>query len=236
MATVPAKPARLTASSITDTTVRLRGTDPANGGSSITTRRVFGSRFGTLTTTVHSFDLDFVWEGLLPGFRYDFWWQVGNALGDSPVSDRISIVTLRVPDQPAAPVLSEIDQTTFRASFPDPYDGGTGIFNRMIGITTSPTALPTVQLPYHGALFDLYGTTGLGAPLLPGRTYYVRSAVRNSVGDSPWSIPTTLVLVAGAFVKSGGVWKRAVPYVRDGGVWKLVRPQGRILGIWEETG
>lgn len=236
MATVPAKPSKLTASAITDDSVHLHGVDPNNGGSAITGRRMLGARYGSLTVTSHLTGLDYTWTGLQSGFRYDFWWRVSNAIGSSPDSDKISITTLRVPDAPVAPTLSDIQQTTFRASYPDPYDGGTGIFNRQIGITTSPSALPTVGLAYHGALFDLYGTTGFGGPLNPGGTYYVRARVANSVGFSPWGSPTTLVLIAGAWVKSGGIWRRAVPYVRDGGVWKLARPQGRILGIWEETG
>jgi|SRR5918993_572017 hypothetical protein len=234
---VPGKAPKLTISNITSNSARIRGVDPYNGGSSIDVRELLGQREGTPSPTSKSFDLDYTWNDLLPGTRVSFWWRAHNRFGWGAFSDKVTITLLRTPNAPVAPTLRVIDQTTFRASYPDPFAGGSGIFNRHIGITTSPTALPTVLLPYHGSWFDLYGDgPSLGGPLTPGGTYYVRAQVRNSIGFSPWSAPSTLYLIAGAYVKHNGVWRRAVPYVKVGGVWKLSWPRGRILGIWEETG
>ena len=232
---VPGKPARLTVSEVTSNSARFRGVDPAGV---INIRQIFGQRRGTPTPTVHTFDLDYTWVNLLPGTTADFWWRAGNnSSGWGPVSDKVAVTQLRTPNAPVAPTLSSITQTTFRASWPDPFAGGTGINNRKIGITTSPTALPTVMLPYHGSVFDLYGsTTELGAPLEPGGTYYVRARAGNSIGFGPWGPATKLELVGGAWVKHEGIWRRAVPYVKVAGVWELTLPQGRILGIWEECG
>lgn len=238
MATVPSKPGLLTASEKTSNSVRLRGVDPANGGSTINAREIYGQRRGTPSPTVHTgYDLDYTWVNLLPGTTCDFWWRVHNGVGWSAFSSKLAVTLLNTPNAPNAPTLSSITQTTFRASFADPFAGGTGINGRYIGITTSPTALPTIQLPYHGSNFDLYGSTvQYGAPLEPGGTYYVRAQAKNSIGTGPWGPATQLNLVGGAWVKYQGVWRRATPYVKDAGVWKLTWPQGRILGIWEETG
>ena len=237
MTTVPSNPGLLTASEKNSNSVRLRGVDPANVGSSINAREIYGQRRGTPSPTVHTgYDLDYTWNNLLPGTTCDFWWRVHNGVGWSAFSSKLAVTLYSTPNAPVAPTLSSITQTTFRASWPDPFAGGTGINSRKIGITTSPTALPTTALPYHGSNFDLYGSTGLGGPLEPGGTYYVRAQAGNSIGFGPWGPATELDLVGGAWVKHEGVWRRATPYVRDAGVWKLTLPQGRILGIWEECG
>ena len=232
MASVPNQGHILSASELTDSSVRLTSFDPGNNGSPITKREIYGQRTGTATATVHPFDLDYTWTGLLPGTLHRFWWRAGNAIGWGPYSDKLAITTKRIPDTPGPPAIKDITQNTFRASWSDPYDGGTGIIDRLTGVSLSATAMPTDvdTFRYHGSYVDVFG------PLSPGRTYYVRNRVTNSIGASAWSSATVLHLVAGAFVKTGGLWKPAVPYVKVAGVWKVARPQGRILGIWEVTG
>lgn len=231
MATVPAKPPPLTPQLIRDTSVRLVGHDGSNGGSSIIGREIYGQTVG-LGVAVHIFDLNYDWVGLIPKSKVQFWWRNRNAIGFSPFSDKITVQMLGVPEPPIAPIFGSIDQLSFKASYPDPANNGSGIFNRFLGFTTSPATLPTTLFPYHGAFLDTY----VGFGLVPGGTYFVRGKVRNSLGDSAWGAAGVVHLIAGAWVKNAGVWREAVPYVRDAGTWKLVRPQGRILGIWEETG
>jgi hypothetical protein len=42
-------------------------------------------------------------------------------------------------------------------------------------------------------------------------------------------------LYKGCWIRSGGVWKQAVPYVRTGGIWKQAVPYIRTGGVWKGT-
>lgn len=69
----------------------------------------------------------------------------------------------------------------------------------------------------------------------PSTKYYFWGRVRNADGWSAWSPIKTATLLAGAFVKVGPVWKRAIPYVRTGGAWKMAQPMGSTMGNWKKA-
>lgn len=64
-------------------------------------------------------------------------------------------------------------------------------------------------------------------------TYYFWARARNEVGWGPYSPVRGVQLHAGALVKVGGEWKRAIPFVRTGGVWKIARPWTMSMGVWK---
>lgn len=228
-ATAPDHPSIPVASSITATTVRLRFTDGANNGAPIDQRQLghSSSATGNPTATLAS-DGDTTVGGLEPGRRYYWKARIHNAKGWSIWGNAVGVTQLDSPDSPGMVTVTEIKQTSLKASFTDsPDTGGSAILERQLGYSTSSTGNPTVTLSYSGPM-----TVN---NLSPGTTYYFRSRSRNAVGWSAWSAPRTARTIAGAFVKVGGVWKPAVPYVRVGGVWKVARPWSRMFGFWQES-
>lgn len=164
--------------------------------------------------------------GLAAGTTWYFWARGRNALGWGGWSNRGAATTWRVPDAPGAPVLSQITQTSLRAVFTGNYEGGTPVVEWQIAYGRHPT-VPEVYVGGYNLPIN---------NLMPGELYYFWSRGRNSVGWSPLSAVSTARLIAGAYVKVGTVWKRAVPYVKVGTVWKVARPWAKIASIWKETG
>lgn len=75
--------------------------------------------------------------------------------------------------------------------------------------------------------------------LTPGVEYtftvYAYNGSADNGGYSDASTPNSISMLAGAWVRVGGVWKIAVPYVRTGGVWKMAIPYVRSGGAWKLT-
>jgi chitodextrinase len=102
-----------------------------------------------------------------------------------------------------------------------------------------PVTLYTIS---YGTAIDATGSTTTTADdnktitgLSPGVKYYFKVKAANSVGEGPYSSISNTTTVAGAYVRSSGVWKKAIPYVKVAGVWKLARPYGKILGLWKKS-
>ncbi len=225
-ASVPSPPTVCTISSVTANSVFVTFGDGASNGAAIDARQI---GYGTSSTNVQhtvSSDKSTTVSGLSPGTTYYFWARTHNAKGWSAWGPRTSKTTLKAPDAPNPPVVSDPTQTTVVASFTDNGNGGSAILERQIGYGTSPSA-PSASVTYSGV------TTITG--LQPATTYYFWSRVRNATGWSAYSASRTARTIAGAFVKVGAEYKEAIPYVKDGGVWKLARPYSRIAGVWKVT-
>lgn len=225
-ATVPAPPSIPTLSSVTSTSVAVSFTDGSNGGAAIDSRQIgYGTNSSAPTTTVSSDGSDTI-SGLTPGTLYYFWARTHNSKGYSAWSARAQTTTLKVPDAPSTPILTDISPTTVTVSWTPNSDGGTPITDFEVGYATSssaPTSFVTGTSPKI--------ITGL----TPGVTYYFWVRAQNSVGWGSYSASANVMTIAGVRIKDGGVWKIAVPYVRDAGVWKLARPYVKYLGVWKET-
>lgn len=225
-ATVPAPPSIPTLSSVTSTSVAVSFTDGSNGGATIDSRQIgYGTSSAAPTTIVSSDGSDTI-SGLTPGTLYYFWARTHNSKGYSAWSARAQTTTLKVPDAPSTPILTDISPTTVTVSWTPNSDGGTPITDFEVGYATSssaPTSFVTGTSPKI--------ITGL----TPGVTYYFWVRAQNSVGWGPYSASANVMTIAGVRIKDGGVWKIAVPYVRDAGVWKLARPYVKYLGVWKET-
>lgn len=226
-ATVPPAPNAVTFSSVTSTSVVANFTSNGDGGSVIFTWNIgYGTDpTGTTKTVINSLGTSTI-SGLTPGETYYFWARGNNAQGSGPWSTRSQVTTLRVPDAPSAPVISNVTQVSLTATFTPNGDGGTAITGYQVGYGTSSSA-PTTTV----SATSPKNITGLS----PGIVYYFWVRAQNSVGNSPWSTSIMVTMIAGARVMVGAVAKNAIPYVRQGGVWKVARPMSKIAGVWKES-
>lgn len=230
MATVPGRPGPFVITSYTD--VRVNGdADPgSDGGSPILewqlawgTTPTAASDTGTLSSNGSGFVTP-----LNPGGTYYFWNRQRNAVGWSPLSPMTSVTMRGAPAPPKAPSLfTNKTQTSVRIVLSPNSDGGSRITSYELAYGLSPSST-AVSVEDNGAVFLLTG-------LDPGETYYLWAKAKNVYGESDWSARGFVELIAGARVKVGPVWKRAVPYVRVSGVWTMARPWIRSAGVWEES-
>lgn len=93
---------------------------------------------------------------------------------------------------------------------------GSGDFKGTVEITTTTTANAA----------DLSG-------LRPGTVYDWHVRQQNEVGWGAWSEIGSFQTLWGAYVRSSGVWKKAVPYVKVKGVWKVAIPYVKKSGVWK---
>lgn len=225
-ATVPAKPSTPKLTNISSTTVYVTFTDGSNGGASINSRQIgYGTSSSSPQHTVSS-DKTTTVTGLVPGTTYYFWARTHNSVGYSSWSGRASAVTLKVPDAPSKPVLSNVKATTIDVAFTANGNGGATIVAYQIGYGVDSSG-PTSTVASDGS------TTISG--LNPGTVYYFWARAQNSVGWGPWSTAVSTRMIAGAYILVGTAWKLAVPYVKADGEWKLAEPWVRNVGVWKQT-
>lgn len=225
--TVPAPPSIWQADTLSSTHIRVSISDGNNGGSAIVERQL---GYGGNPNGV-----EYLWDitagttdigAFAPGSRIFFWARTRNAIGWSGWSGRAEATTWRVPDSPNPVSFTDVDQKSVQTHFNDRFDGGQPILERQLGYGKDPdTATTTVTA----------SPSDLISNLDPGKLYYFWSRSRNSIGWSPWSERSQVLLVAGARIYQGGEWKRAVPYIKVDGTWKVVRPWIRSAGEWKET-
>lgn len=164
--------------------------------------------------------------GLDPGTNYYFWNRQRNAYGWSALSARTSVRTRDVPDAPSAPAVAMKSQTNVNLFFAPGWNGDSSILEYRYLRGMSPIGPSTsISTGLSTQLHDI--------DLIPGETYYYWAQARNVYGWSAFSNRTEVILIAGARVNVGGVWKRAVPYVNDNGTWKMARAWVKQNGVWK---
>jgi len=215
-------------SSITSTSAFVTFTDGGGGVGAVDSRQIaYGTSTSVGSATIISSDGSTAISGLSPGTVYYVWARVHNDAGYSSWSSRASFTTLRVPDAPSTPVVSNVQPTSVDLSWTPNGDGGSAITGYDVGYGTSPGS-PTTTIT---GVTSPYTVTGL----TPGTQYYFWVRAKNVVGNSPWSAVASQMSISGVRINVAGVWKLAVPWVRDGGVWKQARPFVKYLGEWKET-
>lgn len=234
MATEPLTPGPFQISSYTNVRVNGRALRTSDGGSPILQWQLAWGTHPNAADFVGDLNLDgsgFV-AGLTPGTKYYFWSRTRNAIGWSPLSVSTSVTMKDVPDAPKSPAFLNKTQDSITAIVAPNYDGGSPITNYKLGyalVGSLPPALPTTILTNGTqASFHLFG-------LQPAKTYRFWGKTVNQYGESDWSAPINTTLQAGAWVKVGTTWRRAIPYVRVGGVWVMARPWVRSAGKWNEV-
>jgi hypothetical protein len=228
-ASAPTEPSAPSVGTITSNSIFLWFGDAGDGGSPIDARQIGYSTDTDATRWTADTNPDgTTWVGgLNSGVTYYFRARTHNAQGWSSWSSRTSgITTLRVPDPPTTPRLSNVSTTSITVSFNANWDGGSTILSYEIGYGTNPS--------------DIHWTTGSNGSttiglLAPGQVWYFWARARNSVGWSSWSSYNSAKTVAGGYIKDGSSWRLAIPYVKVGGEWRIAEPWIRSAGIWKRT-
>ena len=145
-----------------------------------------------------------------------------------------SVTTLdAVPDDPAAPAISTISETSAYVSWAAPALNGATLDNYLVRVCTGndPNAyVKTYTLPSSVTGVSVSGLT-------KGTWYNVFVKAQATPTDSGWSQPGVFK-TAGSWstlrpwIKSGGVWYRALVWKNDGGTWKRVYTGLKVGGTW----
>lgn len=226
--TVPAPPTMLSVTPISSSAFHVHFAGSYDGGSAVVEWQIgYGLSSSGPTAFVGSFgDTDI--GGFASGQRAYFWARARNAIGWSGWSNRGEGVTWTVPQAPGTPIISDKTQTAMRVQYIYSVNNNNPpTLERQLGYGLSSSAPTSFANDPSGINFL--------SSLVPGGTYYIWGRSRNSVGWGPWSASTQVLLVAGAQVRVGTEWKRAVPYVKVGGIWKVAEPWVKNQGIWKRT-
>lgn len=225
MPTVPTAPGPFAITSYTN--VRVAGKARANstGGATILQWQLGWGKSPNTPEFVGDLNADgsgFV-SGLTPGVNYYFWNRQRNAYGWSDLSSRTMVRTRDVPDAPHIGLVTK-DQTSFKVIVAPTWNGDSPITSYTLWYGNSPNVVGT-PITHTSASFTVLGLT-------PGYNYYLWARANNVYGNGALSARLAVLLVAGARVNVGGVWKRAVPYVRVNGTWTLARSWVKQNGVW----
>jgi hypothetical protein len=237
LASVPGTPGVPSVTNITANSFQAKFIDNADdGGPSVSERRIYYNTVNSHTGESYvlaSSNTYVTIPGLVENQDYYLWSRTKNSIGWSGYSGVKATKTLSRPSPPSAPVVTNIRQTEFSYSFTDGADNGTAINGREIAYSLTQTGTKTIfSSTGSGKVTGLPKDPSTG---VQGKPLYVWARNSNSVNDSDWSAYKLITVLAGAKVRSGGVWKDAVPYVRSGGVWKLAEPYARLNSAWKYT-
>ncbi len=232
MATLPPPPTPFYITTIFELSVVGNSNPRGDGGSPIIQYQV---GYGTDPNSPQAFNSLIGLDGagsispLASKVTYYFWARVRTAVGWSGWSGRSSCRTKGIPNAPGSPYFTYVNQTSAGLKFNlSTDDGGDPLTYVKLGYGLSSSS-PTTEVTQ--AISDLvFDLTGLS----PGGTYYFWGKALNIHGESNWSARNVGMLVAGAKVKVGLVYKRALPWVKVAGVWKLASPWTRTVGFWNE--
>lgn len=145
-----------------------------------------------------------------------------------------SVTTLdAVPDDPAAPAISTISETSAYVSWAAPALNGATLDNYLVRVCTGndPNAyVKTYTLPTGVTSVSVSG-------LIKGTWYNVFVKALATPTDSGWSQPGVFKTDGSwstlrPWIKSGGVWYRALVWKNDGGTWKRVYTGLNVGGTW----
>jgi hypothetical protein len=166
-----------------------------------------------------------VWFGnLYPGTDYEIFGQVRNDIGWSAYGGSTRTRTLRIPDAPN-PVMFDNPQqmsVVIDYNYSGRWDGGAPVQEWQVGYGLDPNN----PQAYVGGVRQQISN------LQPGRQYFFWARGRNQIGWSPWSQRSQVTLNAGALVRDGGTYKRAVPWVKVNGIWRVAKPWTKDAGNW----
>lgn len=145
------------------------------------------------------------------------YWSDGDSLpGQMPGS----FLWATVPAAPATPGVSSAGAASLTVTWVAPSNGDSAITGYRIEVATDASFTLNKAVAEVGVT-----TTATLTGLLPGQLYYVRVAAMNAVSTAVgtyggWSGTATVLVLSGAKVGVGGVWKDAAVYYGVNGEWK----------------
>jgi hypothetical protein len=168
-------------------------------------------------------------SGLTPGSGYRYQVTATNAQGNGPASSPITTTLTSAATAPSSPTFTNVSARSLTVKWVKPSsNGGSTITGYRVSRYDGPDT--------SGGSTDV-DTTGTGTSLAvtglsPGATYTFVVIAKNSSTDngglSAPSAPSTVTLLAGAWVRIDGAWQIAIPYVRHAGTWQLATPYVRV--------
>lgn len=228
---LPDPPAEVTFSSIGATMLVADFEDgESDGGAEIDERQIGYGTSSNIQNMLHtqSFQDYANVSGLTTGVTYYFWGRTHNENGWSNWGPRSSVKTLKTPDAPTAPLLTNVTPISVQVSWQNNSSGGSPFTGFQVGYSTddedtAPDIILSATNPQQVT------------NLTPGVTYFFWVRARNSLGWGPWSAKSSTATHTGIRIFTSNTWKLAVPYVRQGGVWKRAVPYCKTAGEWKET-
>lgn len=236
---VPGTPSGLKLTNITSSSLTLSWNAAPSASSYFVDQWPNTTGSGTATRT-QVFGLTTDISSLTPGSGYSYKVTGTNTQGNGGTSARVSTTLTAAATAPSAPTFKNVSARSLTVNWTKPSSNGgstiTGYrVSRYDGTDISGSSTDT-------------DTTGAGTTLAvtgldPGATYTFVVIAKNSSTDngglSAPSAPSTITLLAGAWVRTGGVWQIAIPYVRHSGTWQLATPYVRVtkntIPTWNPT-
>lgn len=140
----------------------------------------------------------------------------GSSDPDYPYVTTVYVSRPSVPDPPSRPYLFNISVGSVNVGWEPPdNNGGATITGYQVGYGQNSSSPTTI----------INANSGVSITNLPTGTltfFWVRA--QNYEGFSNWSDLNSARTFLGAYVKTGGVWKLAIPYVNVGGLWREAEP------------
>jgi hypothetical protein len=163
--------------------------------------------------------------------------STGTAYFGSEQTVSVVLTLIRIPIRPAppgTPTFSNERPTSLTVSWAgSPNNGG----NLLDGYQLRIYKGSGTSGPFSGNFAANLSRNLTG--LTPGGIYTFTVLAKNDAADNGgYSNPSgsaTIQMFGGSYVRSGGVWKAAIPYVRSGGTWRLAVPYVRSGGAWKLT-
>lgn len=148
----------------------------------------------------------------------------GSADPGYPYSYTIHLARPTVPEPPGRPWCYNITVNSISIDWEDGYNGGATIIGYQVGYGQNSASPTTIIAANHPTILSNLPT---------GTITYFWVRAQNYQGWSDWSAINSARTYLGAYVKSGGVWKLAIPYTKASGVWRQVEPYSLLGGTWK---
>jgi hypothetical protein len=236
---IPGTPTGLKLSNITSDSLTLTWNASASAQSYFVDQWPNTAGTGTAVRT-QVFGLTTDISGLTPGSGYRYQVTATNSQGDGPASTAVTTTLTAAATAPSAPTFTSVSARSLTVKWVKPAsNGGSTITGYRVSRYDGPDT--------SGSSTDT-DTTGSGTSLAvtglsPGAIYTFVIIAKNSSTDngglSAPSAPSTVTLLAGAWMRVDGVWQIAIPYVRHAGTWQLATPYVRVtknsIPAWKLT-
>lgn len=163
---------------------------------------------------------------------YHAYAQTHNIAGWGDFGGPIPFRTLADPPSPPPTGADTITPVSARiVVYPSADGGGPGIDAYEAYVMTNnawPDGGGNIVASASGGTFTATG-------LIPSTQYFYTARARNTSGIwSGWTVMQAFTTLPSANVKTGGVYKNALPYVKQGGVYKMAIPYKKLGGVYRQ--